>query len=128
MAAPVALTLPPRVESSAEARSVALAWARGRDEGLVFALELVVSELVTNAIRHGVGPITLTLSDASHGIRVAVHDLGVRGPEARHPDARTAGGRGLGVVERLCSDWGVDRSRAGQGKTVWAVVGAPASR
>lgn len=125
MAAPMALELPPHVESSAEARAVALEWASGRDDGVVFALELVVSELVTNAVRHGAGPITLTLADVSGGIRVGVHDLGTRGPEARHPDHRSPGGRGLQVVEQLSWDWGVERSGAGQGKTVWAIVKAP---
>lgn len=128
MAATMALELPPHVESAAHARSVTLAWAQGRDEAVVFALELVVSELVTNAVRHGVGPITLTLSDTSRGIRVGVHDLGARGPEARRPDTHTPGGRGLHVVERLSVDWGVERSRALQGKTVWAIVNVPTDR
>lgn len=125
MAAPMALELAPHVESSSEARVVTLEWAAGRDEGLVFALQLVVSELVTNAVRHGAGPITLTLADARGGIRVGVHDFGARGPEARHPDDRSPGGRGLQVVDQLSWDWGVERSRAGQGKTVWAIVKPP---
>lgn len=124
MAAPMAVELPPHVESSSEARAVTVEWAAGRDEAVVFALELVVSELVTNAVRHGVGPITLTLSDTGAGIRVGVHDLGPRGPESRHPDLRSPGGRGLQVVDRLSVDWGVERGRAGLGKTVWAIVGA----
>lgn len=128
MVTEMALELSPHLDSSSAARAVTLDWAEGRDEELVFALELVVSELVTNAVRHGAGPITLFLADTVGGIRVRVQDRGRRLPEARHPDPRSPGGRGLRVVEQLSSEWGVERSRDGRGKTVWAVVMAPENR
>jgi anti-sigma regulatory factor (Ser/Thr protein kinase) len=128
MVSEVSHELSPNVQSSSEARSVALDWAQGRGEDLTFALELVVSELVTNAVRHGSGPIVLTLADTGGGVRVGVHDHGRRLPETRRPDSRSPGGRGLRMVERLSASWGVERSRAGHGKTVWAILATPGDR
>lgn len=116
------LELSPQVESSSAARAVALDWAQGREEELTFALELVVSELVTNAVRHGSGPITLTLSEMASGVRVGVHDHGLGMPVAGRPGPRSPGGRGLGVIDRLSSAWGVEPAHSNGGKTVWAIV------
>ena len=126
MVGEIAYELSPHMGSSSEARTVALDWAEGRGEELCFALELVVSELVSNAVRHGSGRITLTLSDTDTGggVRVGVHDHGRGLPRSRRPDARSPGGRGLLVVGRLSSSWGVERSHADGGKTVWAIVAA----
>ena len=122
MAADVTYELTPHADSSAEARVLARDWASGLDEDAIFALELVVSELVTNAIRHGAGPITLILSGAPDGIRVGVDDRGAGRPTPRVASVRAPGGRGLRLVDRLSSDWGVDAHSEGEGKTVWAVV------
>jgi len=122
MAADVTYELTPHADSSAEARVLARDWASGLDEDAIFALELVVSELVTNAIRHGAGPITLSLSGAADGIRVGVDDRGSGRPTPRVASVRAPGGRGLRLVDRLSSDWGVDSHSEGEGKTVWAVV------
>ena len=128
MAADAVFEFTPDPNSSAQARLLACEWASGLDHDLVFALELVVSELVTNAIRHGVAPITMTLSDTDEGIRVEVHDHGYGRPTPRVASARAPGGRGLRLISRLSSSWGIDSTPPVGGKSVWALVPVPAMR
>lgn len=122
MVADVTYELTPHADSSAEARLLARDWATGLDEDAIFALALVVSELVTNAIRHGAGPITMALAGSDEGIRVRVQDHGEGRPTPRVASVRAPGGRGLRLVDRLSSAWGVEPLQEGVGKTVWAVV------
>ncbi|MFD9305639.1 ATP-binding protein [Streptomyces sp. NPDC060048] len=60
---------------------------------------LVVSELVTNAVRHAPGPLTLELGLIAGGIEITVGDTSSRPPRSRTPD-RT-GGRGWTIVQTL---------------------------
>ncbi|MEU9237255.1 ATP-binding protein [Streptomyces subrutilus] len=60
---------------------------------------LVVSELVTNAVRHAPGPFVLEIGLVPGGIEIAVRDTSPRPPHSRPPD-RT-GGRGWGIVQTL---------------------------
>ncbi|MEV6578556.1 ATP-binding protein [Streptomyces sp. NPDC051582] len=60
---------------------------------------LVVSELVTNAVRHAPGPLTLELGLLPHGVGISVRDTSPALPHARTPD-RT-GGRGWPLVGNL---------------------------
>ncbi|MDX3585014.1 ATP-binding protein [Streptomyces europaeiscabiei] len=66
--------------------------------------QLVVSELVTNALRHAPGPGGLALEVAPDAalLRIAVSDSSPRPPELRAHDARRVGGHGLHLVARLC--------------------------
>ena len=85
--------------------------------------ELVVSELVANAVLHGYGHVSLQLYDTGDGLRIEVED-GAPGPPVTtdgHPGR--VGGFGMQIVERL-ADWGWRQSRGG--KLVWAKV-RPAS-
>jgi anti-sigma regulatory factor (Ser/Thr protein kinase) len=72
---------------------------------------LAVSELTTNAVTHGAGPITLTLSATDDLVRVQVEDGGAGKPIMRTPDPTVGvtSGWGLRVVERVADDWGVER-------------------
>ncbi|MEU5277945.1 ATP-binding protein [Streptomyces asoensis] len=66
--------------------------------------QLVVSELVTNALRHAPGPGALALEvnpDATR-LRITVSDSSPRPPRLRPHDARRVGGHGLHLVTRLC--------------------------
>ncbi|MFE5487335.1 SpoIIE family protein phosphatase [Streptomyces sp. NPDC056527] len=86
-------------------------------EELVFTTELVLSELVTNAIRYAGGPIDVRLIRAGRLI------CEVSDPSATHPRMRRArltdeGGRGLYLVAQLTTRWGSRYSR--HGKTIWA--------
>lgn len=91
------------------------AW--GLDE--VSAAELVVSELVANAVLHGWGPIGLRLEDTGEGLRIEVSDHNPAPPVAVTGLPGRVGGYGVRILERL-GEWGWRPTP--QGKTVWARV------
>lgn len=84
-----------------------------------FEAQLLVSELVTNAIVHGTGPIRLHLFYDRSYFACAVHDHSERVPMLDQPDQFAESGRGLQIVETLGTTWGWIL-RAGEGKLVWA--------
>ena len=74
-------------------------------------LRLLVTELVTNGVRHASerGPVTVVVHVGDERVRVEVSDCG-RGfspPEAPMPHADGSGGWGLQLVDRVASSWGV---------------------
>lgn len=85
--------------------------------------ELVVSELVANAVNHGWGEVTLQLADVGDALRIEVADGNPTPPVATdgHPDR--IGGFGIKIVEQL-ADWGWRQTSTG-GKVVWAKMHAP---
>ncbi len=85
--------------------------------------ELVVSELVANAVNHGWGDVTLQLADVGDALRIEVADGNPAPPVATdgHPDR--IGGFGIKIVEQL-ADWGWRQTGTG-GKVVWAKMRAP---
>lgn len=111
----------PQWSAAGDARACARTWATGVHDESLQALELVVSELVTNALQHGAGDITLTMRESSAGLEVEVHDNGPRVPTARKASRGRIGGRGLGIVQAVSTAWGV-RDASDEGKTVWAVI------
>ncbi|WEO98814.1 SpoIIE family protein phosphatase [Streptomyces sp. FXJ1.172] len=86
-------------------------------EELAFVIELVVSELVTNAIRHAHGPIRLRLI-RERALICEVSDGGATAPHLRHPRTTDEGGRGLLLVSQFTERWGT-RFVPG-GKVIWA--------
>ncbi|MQY40505.1 hypothetical protein SRB17_85380 [Streptomyces sp. RB17] len=86
-------------------------------EDLEFTTELVVSELVTNAIRYGRPPIRLRLI-RDRALLCEVSDAGSTTPHLRRARAFEEGGRGLLLVAQLAAHWGTRHAR--HGKTVWA--------
>ncbi|MFC9331388.1 SpoIIE family protein phosphatase [Kitasatospora sp. NPDC057015] len=88
----------------------------GLDE-MVFATELVVSELVTNAVRYAGGPVGLRLIRA--GVLICeVSDPSSTQPRMRRALATEEGGRGLFLVAQVSSRWGSRYTRSG--KTIWS--------
>ncbi|NAZ83710.1 SpoIIE family protein phosphatase [Kineococcus sp. R8] len=88
------------------------------------AAELVVSELVTNALLHTGSSAALTLR---HDVELSRLSVGVEDSSTRHPQPRVSrddatGGRGMHIVEVVCERWWVAPS--GDGKTVWAEMPA----
>jgi anti-sigma regulatory factor (Ser/Thr protein kinase) len=83
---------------------------------------LIVSELVTNALRHGLGDVVVRcgLRDDG-GVDVAVTDSGDELPTVMDRDPNRVGGVGLHIVDRLSRTWGVASFPGG--KTVWATIG-----
>ncbi|MGC9377796.1 SpoIIE family protein phosphatase [Streptomyces sp. MH13] len=94
----------------------------GLDEG-AFVTELVVSELVTNAIRYGEPPIRLRLIRDS-ALICEVSDGSPTSPHLRRANAYDEGGRGLLLVAQLTERWG--SRQTGTGKTIWAEQRLPA--
>ncbi|MGI5373704.1 SpoIIE family protein phosphatase [Streptomyces sp. CA-251387] len=86
-------------------------------EELVFTTELVVSELVTNAIRYAAGPIRLRLI-RERALFCEVYDGGATAPHLRHPRTTDEGGRGLLLVSQFTQQWGT--RFVPEGKIIWA--------
>jgi two-component sensor histidine kinase len=81
--------------------------------------ELLVSELVTNAITHGSGPVRVSVECANHGVMVTVGDDEPASPELQPERLLSMGGRGLRMLESLASSWGVKPRTRADGKDVW---------
>ncbi|MFD5370549.1 SpoIIE family protein phosphatase [Streptomyces sp. NPDC127103] len=84
--------------------------------------ELVVSELVGNALRYGNGPGRLRLLRGERLV-VEVSDTGPDLPQIQHADLSDEGGRGLQLINMLCRRWGSCRTVSG--KVVWAEQNLP---
>ncbi|KUN89881.1 phosphatase [Streptomyces bungoensis] len=86
-------------------------------EEVEFSAELIVSELVTNAIRYGRPPIRLRLIH-DRALVCEVSDTSSTTPHLRRARTYDEGGRGLLLVAQFAEHWGTRHSR--HGKTVWA--------
>lgn len=86
---------------------------------------VVLSELLTNAVRHADVPpdhlIETRYRRTGHGVHIEVHDASETWPTQRTPAADDDDGRGLLLVDTLADRWGVSE-RKGIGKRVWAEV------
>ncbi|MFI9580661.1 SpoIIE family protein phosphatase [Streptomyces sp. NPDC052236] len=83
-----------------------------------FVTELVVSELVTNAIRYARPPISLRLIRGESSLICEVSDASSTAPHMRRARAFDEGGRGLLLVAQLTQHWGTRQTATG--KTIWA--------
>jgi hypothetical protein len=122
---------PSRPESARRAREFTRItlqdWAMAEQ---IDVAELVVSELVTNSLRHGVlsaqwmpgeHPIALTLLRLDPYLMCMVTDPGSQGPVRIDSCASAEGGRGLQVVESCSVRWGWEPI-ADEGKVIWALL------
>jgi len=89
-----------------------------------FVTELVVSELVTNAIRHAQPPISLRLIH-DRSLICEVSDGSTTAPHLRRARTFDEGGRGLLLVAQLTQAWGTRQTH--HGKTIWAEQPLPAA-
>lgn len=90
-------------------------------EDIAFVTELVVSELVTNAIRYGGDPITLRLlRDEGRTLICEVTDGAHTSPHLRRAANDDEGGRGLFLVAQCTDGWGTRYTRGG--KTIWTEI------
>ncbi|WP_052868530.1 ATP-binding protein [Streptomyces niger] len=89
--------------------------------GRVDEAVLIVSELVTNAVRHGNSRCRLRLSAASSGVTIEVHDDDPHTPAVKPLTEDATGGRGMAIVGLLARQFDITADRGG-GKTVRAVL------
>ncbi|WP_405015598.1 SpoIIE family protein phosphatase [Kitasatospora sp. NBC_01539] len=94
-------------------------------DALVFSTELILSELVTNAIRHAAGPIRIRLLH-DRALICEVGDSGSTSPHLRNASATDEGGRGLFLVAQLSERWGTRYTP--EGKVIWAEQNLPRTR
>ncbi|MFD4576273.1 SpoIIE family protein phosphatase [Streptomyces sp. NPDC058417] len=92
-------------------------------------LELLASEVVTNALVHADSAVDLRLRECADRVRVEVRDSDPRPPVPSavlgtgRAEEEAESGRGLVIVDALAADWG--SSPSGRGKTTWFEIGIP---
>jgi anti-sigma regulatory factor (Ser/Thr protein kinase) len=89
------------------------------------AIQLMVSELATNCIRHTNTAFDITIARIRGEIRIEVTDRAGGTPTMRSPAPFEPTGRGLQIVDMLSKDWGVEQ-RTQSGKTVWFTLATSA--
>jgi anti-sigma regulatory factor (Ser/Thr protein kinase) len=94
----------------------------GADSAIEAAV-LVVSELVTNAVRAGCQHLELRLAVHRSKVRVAIEDDAGGVPRPRVAGIEDVRGRGLAIVDVLSRGWGIEPTAAG--KSVWADIELP---
>ena len=114
------LTMPPAEGCLADLRRWARSWMEqhptdGVDPDIVV---LSMTELVTNSIKHGSGPVEVGLNGDSDTLVLIVSDCSEQLPRRPDTSADTETGRGLQILESLATRWGV-QPEPGGGKTVW---------
>lgn len=121
----VELTLGRDAEAVPKARRFVASSLVGEPDEMMADIQLVVTELVTNAMLHGEPPVTVRLALYDASIRVEVQDAGrdvpVVVPASPAPSLGSMTGRGLALVAGLASSWGVDAGRS-RGKVIWAEI------
>lgn len=121
----VSARLPRTPTAPRVARRLAAAVARASGCGhLAEDAALVTSELVTNAVQHASGPISLTIGVTGGALRIEVGDGSPVLPTRRDPLPTAPEGRGLPLIDALATTWGSYPVEGG--KVVWAELGAAA--
>ncbi|GAA5080747.1 serine phosphatase RsbU (regulator of sigma subunit)/anti-sigma regulatory factor (Ser/Thr protein kinase) [Thermocatellispora tengchongensis] len=119
----VTWTLPFEAQSAAEARRLVRATLRAWGQSAILDVtELMVSELVANAVNHGTGPIELSLLRGAT-LLCEVADRSPQRPVRWEPEADDEAGRGLNLVNRFSYRWGTRPTATG--KIVWCEVRLP---
>lgn len=99
-------------------------WETELDDALMHTAELVISELVTNAVRHaGTGQVSLSVQLVQTGLRIEVDDSNPALPQLCLPDEHAENGRGRFLVAVLADRYGADPTPTG--KRCWAEITLP---
>jgi anti-sigma regulatory factor (Ser/Thr protein kinase) len=116
----VSTTLPPDLSAPAHARAqIRQSLASWGLLDVVDDAELVASELVANAVRHGATPVVLTIGQGDGHLLIAVQDAAPdRLPQPRDAEAGEFGGRGMLLVRSIAQRWGYTGGH--NSKVVWA--------
>ena len=115
------IALPARPESVRRARGFVVDAARraGCRGSVVDTAAVATSELVTNAVVHGRGPISVRVVSEADRFRVEVQDGAPGLPRRVDPHDAGDGGRGLEIVDAFSQEWGCTVVRGASGKSVW---------
>ena len=127
------LRVPWKMSSAVDVRRAVVSELRSLkvDATVVDEAEIVISELVSNAVRHA-RPLpdgTIRVSWTVRGAVVEVEVTDGGGPTTPHPAPRSLwspNGRGLRIVRSLAHEWGVLEDPSG--RTVWVSLGGPSRR
>ncbi|MBV8462342.1 MAG: MEDS domain-containing protein [Acidimicrobiales bacterium] len=122
-AGPRSVPFPPDPESVSQARRFVREALEDCDEDLVADVQMVTSELATNAVVHARTDYVVVVDRSRTGLRLTVADSGPGMPRTIVSAPLAESGRGLQLVDRLSARWGV-RCAAG-GKFVWAEFEGP---
>jgi anti-sigma regulatory factor (Ser/Thr protein kinase) len=117
------IELAPEVASCSRARRFVLASLAHAPDDMRDDASLLVSEVVTNALLHAHGPVTVEVRQRGGGCRIAVSDGSSTGPAEKGYRADDATGHGLQLLERVATAWGWERTDSG--KQVWFDLGRP---
>ena len=120
MSGTTTLELPRQPGSAGIARLIVSAHGADLPAERLKSANLLVSELVTNACKHGSGRISLTVNSDGDGVQAEIRDEGVQSRIAISDPRPARGGWGLYFVDRLADDWGVGDDEA----RVWFRVAA----
>ncbi|QEV49387.1 ATP-binding protein [Streptomyces vinaceus] len=91
--------------------------------GVTDTTRLLVSELITNALRHAHGPVQVNVRVHGAVLRCEVEDASPASPARRSADTDSESGRGIELVDALAQDWGSERTTTG--KTTWFELAIP---
>ncbi|MEV5882482.1 ATP-binding protein [Streptomyces sp. NPDC052020] len=101
-------------------------WSGEWDAEVLQRAELVLSELLTNAVQHaGSSHILLTLYPRAPVLRMEVHDTSASLPKIGLPDTYSENGRGMFLVSALADRYGTERKH--RGKCCWAEIDLPSA-
>jgi len=120
------IELPPAMTSPRAARSMLRLALTEWGVGQLDSLDLLLTEVVTNAVVHAGTPFTVHVTGRPGWARVEVHDCSAEPPHQRRANRRSEHGRGLLLVDRLADSWGwqQDEQSLPTGKSVWFEVSA----
>jgi anti-sigma regulatory factor (Ser/Thr protein kinase) len=118
------LTLTADPRSIRVARGFLTSIARDLDvpSDTVSVAELALSEIITNAVVHGLPPIVLHIDATASRLEVSVSDGSPAQPRAEETRLDATGGRGLAIVAAVAGAWGCEPDPAGPGKRIWFSV------
>jgi two-component sensor histidine kinase len=115
---------PKEATSVGAARRFATELLAGAPADTLDAVELMVSELATNSIRHADTAFEVAISRRREHVRVAVSDESDGTPTMQSPGPEEPTGRGLRIIDMFSDAWGVEH-RGASGKTVWFTITVP---
>jgi anti-sigma regulatory factor (Ser/Thr protein kinase) len=108
------------LSSARTGRRLAAHLLAGQDPDVIDRITLMVSELITNSVKHSKEPCSITFEITPELVRVEVRDAGATTPRPRAPLPDEPSGRGLQIVGTLSDDWGIESTSAGN--MVWFEV------